>query len=90
MVPWVVLQEVTIQLKTCPGPADFTISSKLSDLRSLHASWILDFYNHTFEQPQMTFNGFHGAGITEAVNEAKTFLDSVENPFKDAFGIVWT
>ena len=43
-----------------------------------------------FEQPQTTFNGFHGAGITEAVNEAKTFLDSVENPFKDAFDIVWT
>ena len=38
-----------------------------------------------FEQPQMTIIGFHAAGITEAVNEAKIFLDSVRNPFKDAW-----
>ena len=32
-----------------------------------------------FEQYQMTINGFHCAGIAKAVNEAKTFLDSVDN-----------
>ena len=32
----------------------------------------------------MAINGFRGAAITEAVNEAKIFLDSVRNPFKDA------
>ena len=30
----------------------------------------------------MTINGFHGTRITEALNEAKTFLDSVENPLR--------
>lgn len=39
----------------------------------------VDFYNNMFEQWQMTINGFHGAGITKAVNEAKTFLNSVES-----------
>ena len=85
-----VLGEVGIQLKRCTDPAGITISFKLSDLRSLHAFWILDFYKYMFEQPQMTVNCFHGTGIIEAVNEAKTFLDSVENPFKDAFNIAWT
>ena len=44
----------------------------------------VDFYSHMFEQPQMATNGFHGAGITEAVNYTKKFLNSVKNPFKDA------
>ena len=38
----------------------------------------------------MTSNCFHGAVITETVNEAKTFLDSVENSFRDAFNITCT
>ena len=81
---WWFSTQLAIQLKRCTDPADVTILSKLSDLKPLHPSCILDFYNHMFEQPQMTIIGFHAAGITEAVNEARIFLDSVRNPFKDA------
>ena len=34
--------------------------------------------------PQMIISDFNDAGITEAVNdEAKTILDTMENPFRD-------
>ena len=40
--------EVAIQLMRCSDPADVMISSKLSDMKPLHVSWIVDFYNHMF------------------------------------------
>lgn len=76
--------QVSIQLKKGTDPADVKVSSKLSDLKPLHASWIVDLYKHMSKEPEMIVNGFNGAGITEAVNEAKLVLEKVENPFREA------
>lgn len=75
-----VSDKVAIQLKRCTCPADVRISSKLSDVKPLHSSWIVDFYEHMFQQSKILISGLNG---TDA-NEAKPFLESVENPFTDA------
>ena len=74
--------QVTIQLKRGIDPADVKISSKLSDLKPLHASWIDELYHHLSNEAEMITNGFDSAGITEAVNDANSLLEIVENPFR--------
>ena len=74
--------QVAIQLKHGIDPTDVKISSKLSDLKPLHASWIVDLYDHLSNEAEMIINGFDSAGITEAVNNAQTVFEKVENPFK--------
>jgi len=43
--------QVSIQLKKGTDPADVKVSSKLSDLKPLHASWIVDLYKEKVENP---------------------------------------
>ena len=74
--------QVAIQLKHGIDPADVKISSKLSDLKPLHASWIVELYHHLSIEAEMIINGFDSAGITEAVNDANSVLEIVENPFR--------
>ena len=74
--------QVAIQLKHGIDPADVKISSKLSDLKPLHASWIVELYHHLSNEAEMIINGFDSAGITEAVNDANSVLEIVENPFR--------
>ena len=74
--------QVAIQLKHGIDPADVKISSKLSDLKPLHASWIVELYDHLSNEAEMIINGFGSAGITEAVNDANSVLEIVENPFR--------
>ena len=64
-------------------PADVKTSSKLADLKPLHASWIVDLYDHLLEHPNMIIKGFDSAGISEAVKTASTILEKIENPFRD-------
>ena len=74
--------QVAIQLKHGIDPADVKISSKLSDLKPLHASWIIELYHHLSNEAEMIINGFDSAGITEAVNDANSVLEIVENSFR--------
>ena len=75
--------EVSIQLRRGIDPSDIKISSKLSDLKPLHGSWIVDLYKHLSENKEMIINGFDSAGISEAVKTASTILEKVENPFRE-------
>ena len=74
--------EVSVQLKKGIGPADIKIISKLSNLKSLHTSWIFDMYKHLSENQEIIVNGFDSVWISEAVTKASTILDKVENPFR--------
>ena len=74
--------QVAIQLKHGIDPADVKISSRLSDLKPLHASWIVEIYHHLSNEAEMIINGFDSAAVTEAVNDANSVLDIVENPFR--------
>ena len=63
-------------------PADIKITSKLSSLKPLHASWIVDLYKRLSDNQEIIVNGFDSAGISEAVTKASTILDKVENPLQ--------
>ena len=61
------------QLKHGIDPANVKISSKLSDLKPLHSSWIVELYHHLSNKAEMIIND--SAGITEAVNDANSVLE---------------
>ena len=54
------------------------ITSKLSDLKPLHASWIVDLYEHLKTETGMIIKGFDSRGITE---NSKSFSKSLNNAF---------
>ena len=67
--------------KSIGVPTEVKITSKLSDLKPLHASWIVDLYEHLKKETGMVIEGFDSAGITEAVNNAQSVNEKIENPF---------
>ena len=60
---------------------DVEISSKLLDLKPIHARWIDDRYNHVIKEKEMIVRGFNSAGISEAVQKAEDIYEKTENPF---------
>ena len=58
------------QLKSDNDPTDIEVSSKLSDLKSLHACWIIDLYKHIQAEDELILKGFKENGIYEAINDA--------------------
>ena len=75
--------KVSVQLKKGTDPADIKITSKLSNLKPLHASWIVDLYKHLSDNQEIIVDGFDSTEISEAVTKASTVLDKVENPFRE-------
>ena len=65
------------------APGDVKVSLKLSDLKPLHAKWIVDAYDHLKKQKDSIINGFDSAGITEAIKSANDIYTRIENPFRD-------
>ena len=56
--------EVAKQLNRGFDPAEVKITSKLSDLKPLLASWIADLYEHLEKETEMIKKGFDSARIT--------------------------
>ena len=56
---------------------------KLSDLKPLHASWIVGLHNHTQKESEAIIKGFKEAGINEAINDAQGIYER----FKNSFGL---
>lgn len=63
------------------GSRDIKVSLKLSDLRLLHAKWIVDAYNHLRKQNNAIIKGFDATGITEVIKFANDAFTRVENYF---------
>ena len=61
---------VSEQLRRDVAPDDVKISMKLSDLKPLHARWIVEMFDYLKQQNGSIVNGFDKAGITEAVKSA--------------------
>ena len=58
----------------------------MSDLKPLHACWIVDMYTYLKQlkqQKESILNGFDKAGITEAVKSANEVFAIIENPFTE-------
>ena len=69
--------QVARQLKSGKDPTDIKVSSKLSDLKPLHASWRVDLYKHMQGEDELILKGFK-----EAINDAQEVFERVENPFR--------
>ena len=73
---------VSKQLSNGVAPGDVKVSLKLSDLKPLHARWIVETYNHLKHQNDSIIKGFDAAGISEAITCANDVFIGVENSFE--------
>ena len=55
--------QVVWQLKSGNDSTDIKVSSNLSDLKPLHASWIVDLQKHMQGEDELTLKGFKEASI---------------------------
>ena len=68
--------QVFMQLQNGNDPTDVKIS-KLSDLKLIHARWIVDWYNHVIKEKEMIVRGFNSAGISETVQNAEDIFEKL-------------
>ena len=78
------LNKVATQRNQGLDPTEAKITSKFSGLKPLHASWIIDLYEHLKKETEMIIKGFDSTGITEAVNNAQSVSEKIENLFESA------
>ena len=75
--------EISRQIKRGIAPPDVKVSFNLSVIRLLHAKWIVDLHHYLKAEKAIILSGFRAAGISEAIENAKSITEKVENPFKD-------
>ena len=75
--------QVFTQRQNGKDPTDVKISSKLSDLKPIHARCIVDWYNHLIKEKAMIAREFNSAGISEAVQNPEDIYEKIENPFRE-------
>ena len=76
-------ERVSSQLRKGISPGDVKVSLKMSDLKPLHAQWVLEMYSYLKHQKESIVKGFEKAGITEALESAYEIYTKCENPFED-------
>ena len=73
--------EVVTQLNRGVDSTEVKITSKLPDLKPLHASWTVDLYKHLKKETGMIIKGFDSTGITEEKCEnSSSYLFLCLNP----------
>ena len=72
-------EKVSKQLMNGKAPRDVKGSLKLSDLKPLHAKWIVEMHGYLKQQKE----SFEKAGILEAVKMAQEVYARYENPFDE-------
>ena len=56
--------------------------SKLSDMKPLHAGWIVNLHNHVQGVCETTAKGFKEASIVENIKDSEAIYERVESPFR--------
>ena len=56
---------------------------EMSDLKPLHARWIVDMYTYLKQQRESILNGFDKPGITEAFKSTNEVFARIENPYTE-------
>ena len=77
--------QVFTQLQNGKYPTDGQILSKLSDLKPISATWIVDWYNHVIKEKEMIARGFDTAGISETVQNAEDIYEKKRIHLKNSF-----
>ena len=75
--------EISKQIKRGIAPPDVKVSLNLSVIKPLHAKWIVDLHHYLKAEEAMILSRFRAAGISEAIENAKSITEKVENPFKE-------
>ena len=75
--------QVFTQLQNGRDPTDAKISSKLSDLKPMHARWIVNWYNHVIKEKEMIVRWYNSAGISVTVQNAEDIYEKTENSFRE-------
>ena len=75
--------QVFTQLQNGKDPTDIKTSSKLSDLKPIHARWIVNWHHHVIKEKEMVARGFNSVGISEAVQNVEDIYEKIENPFRE-------
>ena len=75
--------EISKQIKRGIAPPDVKVSLNHSVIKLLHAKWIVDLHHYLKAEKAMILSGFRAAGISEAIENAKSITEKVENPFKE-------
>ena len=76
-------ERVSRQLTNGKSPGDVKVSLKLSDLKPLHAKWVVEMYEYLKEQKEPVTKRFEKAGTMEAVKSTQDIYTRCENPFDD-------
>ena len=76
-------ERVSKQLMNGKAAGDVKVSLKLSDLKLLHAKWIVEMYGYLKQQIESVVKGFEKAGILEAVKMPQEVYARCENPFDE-------
>ena len=71
------------QLSNGIAPGDVKVLLKLSNLKPLHATSIVDTYNDLRKQSDSITKCFDAAGENEAIKFANDVFTRVENPFEE-------
>ena len=79
---------VSQQLDKGTQPVDVQVSLGLTEMKVMHAKWILELYNYLCRQNKIILNGFKAASFSEVVESANTVLEKIENPFSEQQ--IWT
>jgi len=74
-------EKVSKELRLRKAAGDVKVSLKLSDLKPLHAKWIVEMYDCLKDEKASIVKGFEKAGILEAVQSAQQVFSRCENPF---------
>ena len=74
--------EVVTKLNRGADPTEVKITSKLTDLKPLRVSWIVDLYGHLKKETVIIIKGFDSTGIADAVNNAQSVYEKIENLFR--------
>ena len=74
--------QVAHQLKSSKDPTNIKISPKLSDLKLLHADWIVNLRNYMPGECETIVKGFKEASIVKTIKDSDTIYERVKNPFR--------
>ena len=76
-------EKVSKELRLGKAAGDVKVSLKLSELKPLHARWIVKMYDFLKHEKASIVKGFEKAGILESVQSAQQVYSRCENPFEE-------
>ena len=76
-------ERLSYQLSNRKSPSDVKVSLKLSDLKPLHAKWVVEMYDYLKQESESITKGFVKVGTMEALKFSQKIYRRCENPFDD-------